>query len=83
MNEQSETWIDHGGRTIVVRQIVGVLARRVVNRLQVGAHVAAGDRYGVMKFGSRMDVFLPTDAQLRVRVGDAVRGGQTILAMLD
>ena len=83
VNEQSETWIDRGGRAIVVRQIVGVLARRVVNRLQVGAQVAAGDRYGVMKFGSRMDVFLPTDAQLRVRVGDAVRGGQTILAMLD
>jgi phosphatidylserine decarboxylase len=83
VNEQSETWIDHNGRDVVVRQIVGVLARRVVNRLQVGAHVAAGDRYGVMKFGSRMDVFLPTDAQLRVRVGDIVRGGQTILAMLD
>jgi len=83
VNEQSETWIDHGGRMVVVRQIVGVLARRVVNRLQVGARVAAGDRYGVMKFGSRMDVFLPMSAQLRVRVGDTVRGGQTILAMLD
>jgi phosphatidylserine decarboxylase len=81
-NERSEVWIDHGGRPIVVRQIVGVLARRVVCRLQSGAAVRAGDRYGVMKFGSRMDVFLPLDAQIRVKVGDRVRGGETIIAVL-
>jgi phosphatidylserine decarboxylase len=81
-NERSEIWIDHGGRTIVARQIVGVLARRVVCRLQSGAVVRAGDRYGVMKFGSRMDVFLPPRAELRVKVGDAVRGGETIIAVL-
>ena len=81
-NERSEIWIDHGGQPIVVRQIVGVLARRVVCRLQSGAVVRAGDRYGVMKFGSRMDVFLPPGAELRVKVGDAVRGGETIIAVL-
>ena len=81
-NERSEIWIDHGGRSIVARQIVGVLARRVVCRVQSGAVVRAGDRYGVMKFGSRMDVFLPTAAELRVKVGDVVRGGETIVAML-
>ena len=81
-NERSEIWIDHGGRAIVARQIVGVLARRVVCRVQSGAVVRAGDRYGVMKFGSRMDVFLPTGAELRVKVGDAVRGGETIIAVL-
>jgi phosphatidylserine decarboxylase len=81
-NERSEIWIDHEGRSIVARQIVGVLARRVVCRAVAGAEVRAGDRYGVMKFGSRMDVFVPTSAELRVKVGDAVRGGETIIAVL-
>jgi phosphatidylserine decarboxylase len=81
-NERCEIWIDHGGQLIVVRQIVGVLARRVVCRLQPGATVEAGDRYGVMKFGSRMDIFLPPTAELRVKVGETVRAGQTILAVL-
>ena len=81
-NERSEIWIDSDGRTIVARQIVGVLARRVVCRLAAGAEVRAGDRYGVMKFGSRMDIFLPTTAQIRVQVGDTVRAGETIIAVL-
>jgi phosphatidylserine decarboxylase len=81
-NERSEIWIDHNGRTIVARQIVGVLARRVVCRLALGAEVHAGDRFGVMKFGSRMDVFLPVGAELRVKVGETVRGGETIIAVL-
>jgi phosphatidylserine decarboxylase len=81
-NERSEIWIDHDGGSVVVRQIVGVLARRVVCRVQPGAVVHAGDRYGVMKFGSRMDVFLPLAAKIRVKVGDRVRGGETIIAVL-
>ena len=81
-NERSEIWIDHKGQTVVARQIVGVLARRVVCRAQNGAEVRAGDRFGIMKFGSRMDVFLPPDATIRVRVGDLVRGGETIIAVL-
>ena len=81
-NERSEIWIDHGGQTIVARQIVGILARRVVCRVQVGADVRAGDRFGIMKFGSRMDVFLPPTATIRVNVGDAVRGGETVIAVL-
>lgn len=81
-NERSEIWIDHNGQTIVARQIVGVLARRVVCRVHTGDTVRAGDRYGIMKFGSRMDVFLPANAQVVVRVGDMVRGGETVVAML-
>ena len=81
-NERSEIWIDHGGQTIVARQIVGVLARRVVCRVTPGVEVRAGDRYGVMKFGSRMDVFLPMSAEIRVKPGDLVRGGETIMAVL-
>jgi len=82
VNERSEIWIDHRGQMIVARQIVGVLARRVVCRVGEGAEVRAGDRYGIMKFGSRMDVFVPTNAELRVRVGQMVRGGETIVAVL-
>ncbi len=81
-NERSEIWIDHQGQTLVVRQIVGILARRVVCRFGRGASVGAGQRYGIMKFGSRMDVFLPVTAQLRVGVGDHVRGGETVIAVL-
>ena len=68
--------------SIVARQIVGALARRVVCRVEPGATVRAGDRYGIMKFGSRMDVFMPPDAEVRVRVGDMVRGGETVIAVL-
>jgi phosphatidylserine decarboxylase len=82
INERSEIWIDHQGQPIVARQIVGMLARRVVCRVETGATVRAGDRYGIMKFGSRMDVFLPTTAAIAVRVGDSVRGGETIIAVL-
>ncbi len=81
-NERSEIWIDHDGQTIVARQIVGILARRVVCRVQNGATVRAGDRYGIMKFGSRMDVFLPLSAAIQVKVGDVVRGGETVIAVL-
>jgi phosphatidylserine decarboxylase len=82
VNERSEIWIERGGEVVVARQVVGVLARRVVCRLESGATVRAGDRFGIMKFGSRMDVFLPTTAQVLVRVGDQVRGGETVIAML-
>jgi phosphatidylserine decarboxylase len=81
-NERSEIWIDHGGQAIVARQIVGILARRVVCRVQTGADVRAGDRFGVMKFGSRMDVFVPTSAGITVQVGQMVRGGETVIAVL-
>ena len=67
---------------VVVRQIVGILARRVVCRVQAGAEVRAGDRFGIMKFGSRMDVFVPLSATIMVAVGDSVRGGETVIAVL-
>lgn len=81
-NERTEIWIDHQGQTIVARQVVGILARRVVCRAQVGDDVRAGDRFGIMKFGSRMDVFLPPTATIMVEVGQMVRGGETVIAVL-
>jgi phosphatidylserine decarboxylase len=82
VNERSEIWIDHHGQPIVTRQIVGMLARRVVCRLTGGDEVRAGQRLGIMKFGSRMDVFVPADAAITVQVGAMVRGGETIIAVL-
>jgi phosphatidylserine decarboxylase len=82
LNEYTEVWIDHHGQPIVLRQIVGILARRIVCRAREGDVVRAGDRFGVMKFGSRMDLFLPTTAALRVSVGDKVVGAVTVLAEL-
>jgi phosphatidylserine decarboxylase len=81
-NELNEIWIDHHGRTVVVRQVVGILARRIVCRVQEGDVLERGQRIGLMKFGSRMDVFLPPEAQLRVGVGERVVAGETVLATL-
>ena len=82
-NELNEIWVDHDGRTIVFRQVVGILARRIVCRVREGEILGRGERIGLMKFGSRMHVFLPTDAGLRVAVGDRVVGGETVLAILE
>ena len=82
LNEYTEVWVDRGGQPIVVRQIVGVLARRIVCRTKPGDEVLAGQRFGVMKFGSRMDVFVPTTADIRVKVGDRVVGAVTVIAEL-
>ena len=81
-NERNEIRIDHQGQTVVCRQVVGLLARRVVCRLVPGMDVTLGQRLGIMKFGSRMDVFLPTDSDVHVAVGETVRGGETIIARM-
>jgi phosphatidylserine decarboxylase len=81
-NERSEIWVDHGGTSVVFRQLVGILARRVVTRVQPGAELQAGERVGLMKFGSRMDVFVPLSAELKVKVDDPVIGGITVIAVL-
>jgi phosphatidylserine decarboxylase len=82
-NELNEVWIDDNGRTVVFRQVVGILARRIVCRVREGEMLERGQRVGLMKFGSRMDVFLPVDAALRVEVGQRVIGGETVLATLE
>jgi phosphatidylserine decarboxylase len=79
-NERSELWLRDGERTVVFRQIVGVLARRIVTRVRTGDTLAAGQRMGLMKFGSRMDVFLPPECTITVRQGQRVRGGETVIA---
>jgi phosphatidylserine decarboxylase len=81
-NEWTEVAFDHHGTIIVVRQIVGILARRIVTRVNIGQHVERGERFGIMKFGSRIDLFVPPRAQLRVKVGDRVVGGESPVAVL-
>ena len=79
-NERSELWLREGDRTVVFRQIVGVLARRIVTRTGPGQRLATGERMGLMKFGSRMDVFLPPECTIAVTKGQRVRGGETVIA---
>jgi len=81
-NEWTEVWFDQNGTIVVCRQIVGILARRIVTRLTAGQSVGVGERFGIMKFGSRIDLFLPLSATIAVKVGDRVVGGQTTLATL-
>jgi phosphatidylserine decarboxylase len=79
-NERTELEVAGDGRAVIFRQLVGVLARRIVCRVHAGDTVRAGERFGLMKFGSRMDVFVGPDAELLVGIGDRVVGGETILA---
>ena len=67
-------------RTVVFRQIVGVVARRVVTRVGVGDEIAAGQRIGLMRFGSRMDVFVPRCVRVEVQVGDKTVAGESVIA---
>ena len=81
-NERSEIWIEQDGVIVVVRQVVGLLARRVVCRVVPGQVLAAGERIGLMKFGSRMDVFVPPSADVLVKTGDTVRAAESVIARL-
>jgi phosphatidylserine decarboxylase len=83
-NEQNVVTVKgHGkdeGVDVVFKQIAGLLARRIVFNFKAGDRVERGQRVGLIKFGSRVDVILPADAVLRVKVGDNVKGGATVLA---
>ena len=81
-NELNEIWVDADGTPVVFRQVVGILARRIVCRIEEGQQVDAGERIGLMKFGSRMDVFLPAGTDLHVQVGQSVVAGETVFATL-
>jgi phosphatidylserine decarboxylase len=72
--------VDGRQRPLVFRQIVGLLARRIVTRVGPGQRLRAGERIGLMKFGSRMDVFVPRECTLEVERGDRVVGGETVIA---
>jgi phosphatidylserine decarboxylase len=79
-NEQNTVTIDAGGTAVVTRQIAGLVARRIVCRKKPGDEVEKGERFGLIKFGSRVDVFLGPEWELAVKPGDKVRGGSSVLA---
>src|SRR5580658_5975407 len=81
-NEQTLITIDAGGYEVSFKQIAGLLARRIVCKLRVGDRVERGQRIGLIKFGSRVDVLIPAAANLKVKTGARVKGGSTVLAVL-
>jgi phosphatidylserine decarboxylase len=81
-NEQNVVTVEGEGQTVVFKQIAGLLARRIVFNKCVGDQVERGERVGMIKFGSRVDVLLDASANVQVHVGDHVRGGSSVLAVL-
>jgi phosphatidylserine decarboxylase len=81
-NEQNTVHVEADGQTVIFKQIAGLLARRIVFNKKVGDSVLRGERVGLIKFGSRVDVLVGSTARLQVEVGDHVKGGASILAYL-
>lgn len=81
-NERTEIGIeDRMGRKVMFKQIAGFVARRIVCDFQVGDKVEAGERFGMIKFGSRVDILLKPDTEIKVKIGDIVTGGETVVAV--
>ena len=81
-NEQNVVTVEGDGQRIVFKQIAGLLARRIVFTKKVGDLIQRGERVGLIKFGSRVDVLLDASANLQIKVGDRVKGGSSVLAYL-
>ena len=80
---EAMTWAFENPRaTIVVRQLTGAIARRIVAWSEVGDEVERGQRFGMIRFGSRTEIYLPLDAEILVKVGDRVKGGASVIARL-
>lgn len=82
-NEQNAVMIlAKSGQKVLCVQVAGLIARRIVSWVSPGEQVARGERFGLIRFGSRMDTFLPVGSHIRVKVGERVKGGESILAEL-
>ena len=79
-NEQNIVTVEGEGQTVVFKQIAGLLARRIVFDKKVGDTIARGERIGLIKFGSRVDIFLHPDVRVLVKIGDHVAGGSSVIA---
>ena len=82
LNEQNSLVIDHNNKKIVVRQIAGLIARRIVCWVKEGCQVTRGQRFGLIRFGSRVDLFVPKEIELLIKKGDKVVGGRTIIGKI-
>ena len=82
LNEQNAVTVEGDGQTVIFKQIAGLLARRIVFNKKVGDRVERGERVGLIKFGSRVDVVLDASATMHIKVGDRVKGGASVLAYL-
>ena len=84
LNERADFGVKHpSGTKIFFRQITGFLARRIVYHMDVGDEIRAGERFGMMKFGSRMDILVPADVEVNVSEGEKAVAGETILATIN
>ena len=82
LNERCTIALEGDATRIGVKQIAGVLARRIVCRVRAGDKLAAGERFGLIRFGSRTDLVVPRSTEMRVKIGDRVRGGETVMGVL-
>jgi phosphatidylserine decarboxylase len=81
-NEQMIIGMENDGGKVLFKQIAGFVARRIVCELEEGQRVEAGDRFGMIKFGSRVDIFFRPDAEVNVKPGDITRAGETVVAVI-
>ena len=82
LNERCTLALQGDAARVGVKQIAGVLARRIVCRVRAGDKLMAGERFGLIRFGSRTDLVVPRSTEIRVKVGDRVRGGETVMGVL-
>ena len=80
-NENTVMVLEGKDGKILVRQVAGLIARRIVCKVKVGDVLRRGERYGMIKFGSRLDVYLPKETEIKVRLGDKVKAGETVIGI--
>ncbi|MCR9101691.1 MAG: phosphatidylserine decarboxylase family protein [bacterium] len=81
-NERTTVVIKNGQTEVLLRQIAGAMAKRIRNYLSIGDRITQGSEMGFIKFGSRVDLFLPLDAEVKVNIGDKVKGNKTVIARI-
>ena len=81
-NERTLIGIENARCRVLFKQIAGFVARRIVAQVKEGDHAVAGERFGMIKFGSRVDVFVPREAEISVKLGEKTVGGETVLAVM-